>query len=249
MLPLDDPTSLSLLFHLNSEPWLNDEAYRGGSGRRAPSAVGDGSTEVALPPPTPSALGDLLRRRRSCRAYDAHHVLPLEDLSELLHAAYGPVVEHDDAGPTSSQRSVPSAGGLYPFDVLVFLRRVEGIEDGLYHYDPPSGVIRLQRSGDLFADVLGASVYAYPFIVDANALVVLVASFLRTQAKYGPRGYRYILLEAGHVGQNLTLRAAELGLGSLCIGGFVDSMLNEAIGIDPRSGGVMYGIGIGRPAS
>jgi hypothetical protein len=27
MIPFEDPTTLSLLYHLNSEPWLNTQAY------------------------------------------------------------------------------------------------------------------------------------------------------------------------------------------------------------------------------
>ena len=83
---------------------------------------------------------------------------------------------------------------------------------------------------DQFETVLAPSLYAYPFIEDANGFVAMTAVFERTQHKYGPRGYRYILLEAGHVAQNLASAAAELELGNTVRGGFSDSRLNAALG-------------------
>ena len=76
-----------------------------------------------------------------------------------------------------------------------------------------------------------------------------IAVFLRTQKKYGPRGYRYILLEAGHVAQNLCVRATELGLATLCAGGFLDSALNELLGLQPKHEGIVYTVAAGFDAS
>ena len=83
---------------------------------------------------------------------------------------------------------------------------------------------------------------------DANLVIVLAAVFTRSQKKYGPRGYRYTLLEAGHAGQNICLRAAELGLSTLCMGGFVDSALNALIGLDVPREGAVYTLAAGYAA-
>ena len=248
MLPFDDPTALSLLFHLNSEPWLNDAAYRAG-GDTAPAGGPDALSEVALPPVAPSALGQLLRARRSARSF-MPATLTLAELAAVLDAAYGLVGEDGEDGEDgagASRRSVPSAGALYPLDVYAFLRRVDGVAPGLHRYDPATRTLALLREGDPFP-TLAPELYAYPFVADANAVLALAATFSRTQAKYGPRGYRYILLEAGHAAQNVCLRAVELGLASLCMGGFVDSGLNRLLELDPRRAGVVYTVGFGRPA-
>jgi nitroreductase len=44
------------------------------------------------------------------------------------------------------------------------------------------------------------------------------------------------------------VRAAELGLATLCIGGFVDSRVNELLGLDPARAGVLYMAGAGHAA-
>jgi len=244
MIPLDDPTTLSLLFHLNSEPWLNDEAYH----RGAPSPheeLGGPGPSVALPPVDPGGVDELAARRASCRAYRAAP-LPLATVAALLVSGYG-VVEVV-SGANNSQlvrRTVPSAGGLFPLELLVFLRRIDGLDDGVYRYVPVGHCLDLVQPGDLFETVLAPTLYAYPFIEQANGFIAIAAVFDRTQRKYGPRGYRYMLLEAGHVGHQLSLRGVELGLGTLCIGGFTDAALNAALGLDPQRAGVLYGVGFG----
>ena len=110
MIRLDDPTALSLLFHLNSEPWLNDEAYRSASALQELERPEGVLAEVELPAPEESALTALLRARRSCREY-ARRVMPAQTLASLLAAAYG-VVESASLGGGMRflRRSVPSAG-------------------------------------------------------------------------------------------------------------------------------------------
>jgi SagB-type dehydrogenase family enzyme len=244
MIPLEDPTTLSLLFHLNSEPWLNDEAYHGtpiNQELKVPVGV---TGEVALPRPAKSTLTELLGRRRSYRDF-ATVEMPLAHASELLVAGYGAVAAPRTGNQTPFlRRTVPSAGGLFPLELYLFSQRVEGLDDGLYHYDVVAHSLQQLRSENLFG-TLEPMFYAYPFMKNANVVIAMAAVFMRTQAKYGPRGYRYILLEAGHVAQNICLRAEELGLESLCMGGFVDSALNNLMNLKLTEEGVVYTVAAG----
>jgi SagB-type dehydrogenase family enzyme len=79
-------------------------------------------------------------------------------------------------------------------------------------------------------------------------VLAFAARFGQTQKKYGPRGYRYMLLEAGHAAQNVCLRAVELGLSTLCIGGYIDSRVNDLLALRPLDAGVLYMVGAGRAA-
>jgi SagB-type dehydrogenase family enzyme len=246
MRPVADPTGLSLLFHLNSEPWLNDRAYESAGRHEQLRRVDEEAPGIQLPAPAPSPLGRLIEGRASCRAF-APVTMPLAVAGELLAAAQGVVGTMDlGGGGALVRRSAPSAGGLYPLDVYAWCQRVEGLADGLYRYDPfGHGLAPLRPGSDV--DALEAGLYAYPFVRDANVVLALASTFARTQSKYGPRGYRYILLEAGHAAQNACLRATELGLATLCIGGFVDSVVNALLGLEPERGGIVYMLGAGTP--
>ena len=54
----------------------------------------------------------------------------------------------------------------------------------------------------------------------------------RSKWKYLQRCYRYIYLDAGHIGQNLYLTAEALGLGACTIGAIYDDELNNLLNID-----------------
>lgn len=246
MIPIEDTNSLSLLYHLNSEPWLNMEAYQESTGEIEYRRLGPPGAALALPAPPDSALRQLLGARSSCRRYQ-QRAMPVTVLSTLLSAAYGLTRKTQlTDGTTYLCRSVPSAGGLFPLEVYLLIQSVTGVADGLHHYDICSHALEPMRTGLVMEDFREV-LLALPFIQDANIVFFLAAVFARTQKKYGARGYRYILLEAGHSAQNICLTATQEGLGSLCVGGYRDGALNRMLGLDSTKEGVLYAVAAGYP--
>ena len=92
---------------------------------------------------------------------------------------------------------------------------------------------------------LGDLLLGQYFLDTANVALIFTAVFERTLKKYGPRGYRYVLFEAGHAAQNASLLAGESGVASVCVGGFRDGRLNEYLGLDGRSEAALYVVGLG----
>jgi SagB-type dehydrogenase family enzyme len=247
MLEQDDTRSLALLFHLNSGPWLNAEA----SSETYPVEVKEMPDAPLRVPLTrsrePGGLSDLIGRRVSCREYRSE-TLALDDLGALLAASYGLGRPFAFGGLEMQTRAVPSAGALYPLELYLVLRGVGSLADGIYHYGVLDHTLEQVRLGIDERELAGA-VIAAPLVANAGALVFITAVFDRTLRKYGARGYRYILFEAGHVAQNLCLLATERGLASLCVGGFVDVRINEVLALDPAAEGAVYCVAIGHAAS
>ena len=161
--------------------------------------------------------------------------------------AYGVIdFRRGDNGIARFARSVPSAGALYPLELYAATRRVDGVADGLYHYGVRADALEPVRGGDAFA-AIGPLLLGQTYVATANVLLIVAAVFERTQDKYGPRGYRYILLEAGHAMQNVALVAAECGLAALPLGGFEDARLNEYLGLDAPREGAVYMSAVGYP--
>jgi SagB-type dehydrogenase family enzyme len=247
MIPVDDPTYLSRLFHLNSEPWLNENAYRGSPYQQEFRDHPESKLRVALPETLSDTVMSLAAARVSTRAY-SRAPLPLDNLASMLRAAYGIVgMESLPGGGAFLRRSVPSAGGLYPLELYILAARVTGLAPGIYHLDPRDEALELVLAGD-WSDAAADCFYTWPFILDAPAVVCFATVFSRTQKKYGPRGYRYILLEAGHAAQNLLLTAQSLNLATLCMGGFRDSHLNRLLRLASPDEGVVYAAAVGMPA-
>jgi SagB-type dehydrogenase family enzyme len=199
---------------------------------------------VALPevPPPACSLHDAIAARRSCRAWGSAR-LPFADLAVVLRSAYGVTWR----GAPQPFRAVPSGGALYPLDVYVCAMRVDGLEPALYHFDPLRDVLTRLRPAPA-AEELGA-LSPYPdFLVPAAAVLVVTATFYRSRFKYGQRGYRFALLEAGHLAQNALLAAAALGRAALPLGGYYDRHVDALVGADGLEEATVYLIALGDAA-
>ncbi|KYG11308.1 hypothetical protein BE21_07975 [Sorangium cellulosum] len=190
-------------------------------------------------------LGAALERRRSIRDFDLRP-MPLETLGRLLHASYGVRGMRKIEGQWCHDRPTPSAGGLYPLEIYVATRAVEELPDGLYHYDARAHELELRREGLAHAALVELTL-DQGMILNANVVVVITAVPLRTMWKYGQRGYRFLWLDAGHLGQNLYLVATAMGLGPVAIGGFYDEELKRFLSL-PEEEDAMYLVCIGQPA-
>lgn len=185
------------------------------------------------------SLADAIVRRRSQREWGASDVA-FADLAAVLRAAYGVTWR----GAPQDFRAVPSGGALYPLDVYVVARRVEGVEPALYHFDPLRDV--LTRLGAAPSSDEIAALSPYPaFVEPAAALLVATASFYRSRFKYGQRGYRFTLMEAGHLVQNAVLAATALELAALPLGGFYDRRVDALVGADGLEEASVYMLALG----
>ena len=188
----------------------------------------DGTPLVALPSfgSLDTPLEHALRSRRSTSEFDAKPVA-LRDISTVLGLSCG-VVTIRDSIPA---RTYPSGGALYPIETYVFTWGTPGLLDSLYHYVPGSHALeRLREHVD--RESLAAALPPALMENPPPLVVVLTGVFARSQAKYLERGYRFILLEAGHIAQNIVLVATALGLASITVGGFWDDPLNAILELD-----------------
>ncbi len=77
------------------------------------------------------------------------------------------------------------------------------------------------------------------------AVILITAVFQRTTFKYGERGYRFALIEAGHVAQNIDLVAGALHLPAANLGGFFDRELEALLDIDGVEQSLVYAVALG----
>jgi SagB-type dehydrogenase family enzyme len=191
-------------------------------------------------------LGEVLGARRSIRNFESTPV-DLASMGRLLFAGYGVGGVRQVEENWTHERPVPSAGGLYPLELHVATRAINGLADALYHYSARSHELELRREGNLLPQLVEMTI-DQPMICTANAVVLVAAVTDRTMWKYGQRGYRYVWLEAGHVGQNLYLAATALGLGAVAIGGFFDQEVARLFRL-PSDEHALYLVVIGVPAT
>lgn len=207
-----------------------------------------------LSPPNTGSLESLCRTRVTCRNFDGTADLPTTTLADMLHAVFGAQGRVEVApGAFALKKNSPSGGGLHPIDAYVLVQRVRGLSPGLYHYNVEAHALdRLpDPSNALGPDFALRAVAGQHWFANAPVLVILAARFARSQWKYRnhPKLYRAILLEAGHLSQNLYLAATERGLGAFITAAINECVIEQALGVDPMVEGVLAICGLGQRAT
>jgi SagB-type dehydrogenase family enzyme len=200
---------------------------------------------VPLPEPDltgNSDLWQLLARRRSRREYNTGQPLTPAKLSALLWATQGVTARYGAV----LFRTAPSAGGLYPVETYLCVRAVEGFAPGIYHFRPRAFDLEYLKRGDLARELAEAAL-GQTLVMAAHITFIWTAIVERSRWKYRQRAYRYIYLDAGHIGGNLYLAAGALGLGVCAIGAFYDDKVNSILGVDGTEETVIYMATVGWP--
>lgn len=158
--------------------------------------------------------------------------LNLEQVSALLHYSQGISKTLQRRGGSFDLRMAPSAGALYPVNLYLAARKVEGLAPGLYYYDPRKTSLVLVQTGDP-GEALAAVSGSPEQIRSAPATLVYTTTFGRTAFKYKERSYRYVTMDTGHAAYHAALCAAALGLRAPMVARFDDAGLAKALGVVP----------------
>jgi SagB-type dehydrogenase family enzyme len=177
--------------------------------------------------PLAMSLEEILVRRTSEREF-----CQIENAQLLGRIVQLAASQHDrgrDPGfVRHPKRSYPSAGASYPLELYLLIQDpIQAFLPGVYHYcvltdqlelideEQPRPVVRTAFNRARQLD---------------NAVIAVVTAVLgRITPKYGDRGYRYALLEAGHLGQNLALACAEAMVACCPLGGFLDEHISDLL--------------------
>ncbi len=209
----------------------------------------ESASALPLPPARETELMSVMRRRRSFRGFSDAPVT-LAELSDCLFAGLGITgfIKGSFGEGYLPLAMTPSGGGRNPYEAFVYVRNVEGLEAGTYHYSAADHSLELMpdrpmpRPGDVLA--------RQPWFDNTAALVLLVADFARTMWKYPhPTGYRVVVLEAGHIAQNIILAATAQGLASAPTCALSDATAEALTGRRAMTTTTMYSIALGRKSA
>ena len=237
-------------FHQNTMRWPHNTLVPGAEAAvpAAPYKEYLSAPLIALPTPQlpVTSLADAIAGRASCRRFTDAPVTR-EQISTVLYAAYGVLGRYRYETQEFPERPVPSGGGLYPLELYLLARSIQGLDSGLYHYTPVSHALE-QLAGSLPPTFFTADLFlGQDYAADAGLVIVFTGRTERTMKKYEDRGYRYLLLEAGHAAQNVNLVTAALGLGAVNLGGFFDAFVAALLQLDLDVEVPLYAIALGCP--
>lgn len=215
-----------------------------------PSAVpraNDFSTRTAISNPRVDDLLTAFGRRRSARRYTDTSI-SLSSLETSIYSGLGITgYLHLPGRPVFPLRYTPSPGGLAAVGGYVIARRVDGLPAGCYQFASKSGNF-IQVSPypeECIAKAFGGQEWASA----AAAIIVLVAELETISWKYTDAGaYNAMMIEAGHIGQNIAVTASQFDLSSVFTNAISQNDVCHYLRLDWPSSLPIYAIAIGSSA-
>jgi SagB-type dehydrogenase family enzyme len=194
--------------------------------------------EMLPPTPLPKGMLDmpvptLSLMEQGLAALASNQVTPPQDLKTLatwLHFADGIAAKKRTVMATSFTRTCASDGNAYPCELYVAAFAIEGLEPGLYHYSPREFGLRKLRDG---AETLARLTRGRPdlaFLKTVPAAILVSTIFCRSTWRFGRRGYRHALHDAGFLIQNVVTVGQALGVQTITRLILNDSAARELIG-------------------
>ncbi len=203
---------------------------------------------VELPPPAEAPLRQCdvlscIRQRRSRREF-SDEPLALSELSLLLWATQG--VDRVLGQGRATLRPVPSAGARHPFETYLIVQRVEGLKAGVYRYLPlEHELLWLFQQKGLRTRASSAAL-GQRMVGQAAAVFVWSCIPYRGEWRYQHEAHKAMLLDAGHVGQNLYLAAEAIGAATCAVGAYDQDAMDALLQLDSEDEFVVYLAPVGR---
>ena len=182
------------------------------------------------------------------KIYEEYPLIPLDldnPTHKFIYYLGGIDAKKSYPGVEYYLRTIPSAGALYPTEIYLQIREVEGFEDGIYHFDVAHGGVRLLHP---LAKDEGVEVYFGDKRQIKGFLILYSTIYYRSSWKYKNRAYRYCLLDAGHALGALEISAFLYDHAYHIHYDFDIAALNERFGFGQRESFVSSGI-VGVPTS
>jgi SagB-type dehydrogenase family enzyme len=190
-------------------------------------------------------VGAAIEARRSSRTFDRNFAVDLKAISTILYLSCG---TRKQIGSLALKRNTPNSGNLGSIEIYVVALSIQDVEPGIYHYDSVDCALTQLNTGNFRLWIREFVCYQSEFS-DCSALLILTSNVGRLKAKYGERGYRLGLLDAGHVSQNIQLVCTSIGLAVCATAGFIDDEVNRTLRLDGLRDATVLCLAVGGPTS
>lgn len=142
-------------------------------------------------------------------------------------------------------RTVPSGGARHAFETYLVVRYVEGLRPGAYHYLPMEHALEFLHPVERLEDVVSDTLCGQSWAAKASVIFYWSVVPYRAEWRYGPYAYAPLLVDAGHVGENLYLACASQGLGTCGLRAFRHELCCELFGLDGEEEFIVYAAPVG----
>ena len=184
----------------------------------------------------------IINDRKSHRVY-TDKPMTLTELSYLLWCTQG--VKDVRGKSYATIRTVPCGGARHEFECYMAIRNVDGLEPGLYHYLPMTHQIEFLGECHDMKGFISVSLQEQDWAVKAGVVFYYSCVFYRAEWRYGIWAHPVILMDSGHITENLYLAATSIGLGGCAIAAIDPVSANKEFGLDGEEETIFYAMPVG----
>ena len=233
------------------EPWWEPDQRKGKNPPPLEKPYDEDAELIDLVEPKDFQIGniplvDAIASRKSRRAF-TNEPLTLEELSFLLWSTQG--VREIDKNNVWTKRAVPSGGGRQPFETYLLVNNVKGLVRGVYRYLPIEHKLVIVCKELPDADDLMEKAWFQNFIGKSAVVFVWAAIPYKTEWRYSIISYKDILIEAGHICQNLYIACEAIDAGTCAIAAYEQKVLDELIQVNGKDEMTVYISPVGKVSS
>lgn len=190
---------------------------------------------------------DCLNDRRSVRKYSLENI-SIGELSYLLWATQK--IQKTTNNNTSTLRRVPSGGAAHPFETYLIVNRVEGLEPGIYRYLPLEHKLIfmhvIEEQDSKIDEATPKQPFAQNFVSKSAVIFAWSCIPYRAEYKFDITAHKKILIDAGHLCQNLYIAAESIGCGTCAIGIYDQKLIDDMLNLDGEDEFVIYMAALGK---
>lgn len=183
-----------------------------------------------------------INNRQSRRKYSNVSVT-LSELSFLLWATQGIKQQLD---PGHALRTVPSAGARHALETYLGILNVSGIDVGFYRYLPLEHKLCVESRDKQAAQKMASAAFNQTWMLNAAVIFVWAAIPYRMEWRYGLAAHKVILLDVGHIGQNLYLACEAIGAGTCAVAAYNQEALDDLLKLDGNDEFAIYMAAVGK---
>jgi len=186
-------------------------------------------------------FSELVISRRSLRKYTGK-AMTLDELTYLLHTNNGITAETNNR----YLRASPSGGNRQTIETYLVIQNVESLEQGIYRYIPLENAIIFEKNIENLIETTSTAARDQKWIKKSAVVFIWTTTPYRGEWRYQEKSHKLILLDAGHICQNLYLACEAIGLGTCAIAAYHQKLMDDLIAVDGNDEFVVYLAPVGK---
>ena len=185
-----------------------------------------------------------IENRRSRRNFNGN-TMSIQELSYLLWATQG--ITKLSKNKKITLRTTPSGAARHSFETYLAIQNVANLEKGIYRYQVlEHALIKIKDANNDLANEIFTASLNQSFTKKSSVFFIWSTIPYRSEWKFSIEAAKIILLDCGHLCQNLYLATESINMGMCAIAAYNQVKMDNLINVDGENEFTVYAAAVGK---